>query len=108
MKCHLQRMDRDKWPKTILTLDGEGPNPRGHPRRKWFENIREDLHHLNLDNVNPQDRGKWRAAIKAQTIGRRGTTDDKPDSDHLVWCGQKLSIITGFSQSGQERQGTPN
>ncbi|KAI8513088.1 hypothetical protein Bbelb_097270 [Branchiostoma belcheri] len=61
---HLQRMDRDKWPKRILTLDVEGPNPCGRPRRKWCSNIREDLHHLNLDKINPQDRDKWRAAIK--------------------------------------------
>ncbi|KAI8493579.1 hypothetical protein Bbelb_285000 [Branchiostoma belcheri] len=29
-------------------------------------NIREDLHHLNLDKINPQDRDKWQAAIKPQ------------------------------------------
>ncbi|KAI8498339.1 hypothetical protein Bbelb_242830 [Branchiostoma belcheri] len=63
---HLQRMDRDRWPKRILTLDVEGPNPRGRPRRKWYDNVREDFHHLNLDKIDPQDRGKWRAAIKPQ------------------------------------------
>ncbi|KAI8494178.1 Transcriptional adapter 1 [Branchiostoma belcheri] len=63
---HLQRMDRDRWPKRILTLDVEGPNPRGRPRRKWYDNVREDLHHLNLDKIDPQDRDKWRAAIKPQ------------------------------------------
>ncbi|KAI8509597.1 hypothetical protein Bbelb_120250 [Branchiostoma belcheri] len=30
------------------------------------EMTRKDFHHLNLHNVNPQDRGKWRAAIKPQ------------------------------------------
>ncbi|KAI8494468.1 Eukaryotic translation initiation factor 3 subunit C [Branchiostoma belcheri] len=53
---------------TGCTLDVEGPNPRGRPRRKWFDNIREDLHHLNLDKINPQGRDKWRAAIKPSRI----------------------------------------
>ncbi|KAI8496235.1 hypothetical protein Bbelb_260760 [Branchiostoma belcheri] len=66
LRMHLKEMDRDKWPKRILTLDVEGPNPCGRPRRKWFDNIKEDLHHLNLDKINPQDRDKWRAAIKPQ------------------------------------------
>ncbi|KAI8490309.1 spindle pole body protein Sfi1 [Branchiostoma belcheri] len=60
-----KRMGRDKWPKRILTLDVEGPNPRGRSR-KDNDSIRGDLHHLNLDKINPQDRDKWRAAIKPQ------------------------------------------
>ncbi|KAI8513519.1 hypothetical protein Bbelb_101580 [Branchiostoma belcheri] len=34
--------------------------------RKWFDNIREDLYHQIFDKINPQDRDKWRAAIKPQ------------------------------------------
>ncbi|KAI8504950.1 hypothetical protein Bbelb_170590 [Branchiostoma belcheri] len=40
--------------------------------QKWIllrasrEDIREDFYHLNPHNINPQDRGKWQAAIKHQ------------------------------------------
>ncbi|KAI8494335.1 hypothetical protein Bbelb_280950 [Branchiostoma belcheri] len=50
-------------PKSLLQVNY---NPRGRPRRKWYDNVREDFHHLNLDKIDPQDRGKWRAAIKPQ------------------------------------------
>ncbi|CAH1270813.1 Hypp4454 [Branchiostoma lanceolatum] len=61
---HLERMDRERWPKRIIGMTVEGRNPRGRPRRKWIDKIKEDLHHLNLHDADPQDRGTWRAATK--------------------------------------------
>ncbi|CAH1224523.1 PLB1 [Branchiostoma lanceolatum] len=57
-------MDRERWPKKIIVMTVEGRNPRGRPRKRWIDNIKEDLHHFNLHDVNPQDRGTWRAATK--------------------------------------------
>ncbi|KAI8488491.1 hypothetical protein Bbelb_338030 [Branchiostoma belcheri] len=87
-------MDSDKWPRKIPTLDVEGPNPRGRPRKKWFDNIREDFRHLNLHNVDSQDTSKWRAVIKPQhqsvgTSNPRKTGNDNgklhpPGPDHVA------------------------
>ena len=54
---HLQRMDNEKWPRKITTLEVKGQNHRGRPRKRWIDNIRKDFHHLNL-YIDPQDRGK--------------------------------------------------
>ncbi|KAI8482307.1 Adenosine receptor A2a [Branchiostoma belcheri] len=51
---------------SVVHPDGQVASLQHKNKRKWFDKIREDLHHLNLDNINPQDRYKWRAAIKPQ------------------------------------------
>jgi len=60
---HVQRMTEDAWPKKVLSFDVAGRNPRGRPKKRWRDNINEDLRKLNLLNINPQDRVVWRNAI---------------------------------------------
>ena len=61
---HLQCMDEEKWPRKILNFEVNGSYPWGHPRKKWFSNIRSDLDKLRLSTFLAQDHSKWRNAIK--------------------------------------------
>ena len=61
---HLQRMDEEKWPRKILNFLVSGSYPLGCSKKKWFDNIRSDIHKLRLSTSLAQDRGKWRNAIK--------------------------------------------
>ena len=45
---HLQRMDEEKWPRKILNFKVNGTCPRGHPKKRWFDNIRSDLDKMRL------------------------------------------------------------
>ena len=39
----LQRMDEEKWPRNIWNFKVNGSYPPGCPKKKWFDNIRNDL-----------------------------------------------------------------
>ena len=41
----------------------EGKRGRGRPKRTWDEQIRVDLHELNLSEGLTRDRGSWRRHI---------------------------------------------
>ena len=60
---HIQRMTEDAWPKKVLSFDVAGRNPRGRPKKRWHDNIYDDLRKLDLLKVDPQDRTAWRNAI---------------------------------------------
>ena len=61
---HVQRMSEENWSKKILDLEVHGQTPRGRPRKRWEENVREDIKNRRLWNVNIQDRDEWRNSIK--------------------------------------------
>ena len=42
----------------------EGKRSRGKPKRTWDEQIRVDLHDLNLFEGLTRDRGSWRRHIQ--------------------------------------------
>jgi hypothetical protein len=51
----------------ILVGKPEGKRPVGRPRRRWMDNIKEDLREIGWDGMDwielAQDRDKWRALV---------------------------------------------
>jgi len=46
--CHLERMEEDRMPKKIFTLELEGTRRRGRPRKIWKEEVERDLQVLGV------------------------------------------------------------
>jgi hypothetical protein len=53
----------------ILVGNTEGKRPLGRPRRRWVDNIKMDLRGIGWGGMDwidlAQDRGQWRALVKA-------------------------------------------
>jgi hypothetical protein len=51
----------------ILVGKPEGRRPLGRPRRRWVDNIKMDLRHVEWDGIDwidlTQDRDQWRALV---------------------------------------------
>lgn len=63
---HINRMENCNWPRKILDFQIEGRHTRGKPKKRWMDNIREDLGQLGLKQEVAQNRTEWRRAIRPQ------------------------------------------
>ena len=61
---HLERKEPNDWPRKILDYEVTGSYPRGRPKKRWRDNIQEDLRALRLKPALAQDRDEWRQAIR--------------------------------------------
>ena len=69
---HVMRMDEKRIPKTVLEWKPTGRRIRGRPRKRWVEDIEEDIQGLGI-------RG-WRKLSKERTEWRRITEKAKTHS----------------------------
>jgi len=71
--------ERRKIPKYAVI---EGTRPRGRPKKKWTDNIREDCSDMGLTVVQAnrlaRDRSRWRIAIQKLGCQRASTTSSSP------------------------------
>jgi len=79
--CHLERMEEDRMPKKIFTLEMEGTRRRGRPRKRWKEEVERDLQALGVGRWRElvADRKKWKdivdrpkPTVDCSANGRRG------------------------------------
>ena len=61
---HVQRKTFDALVKRVESIIVEGKRSRGKPKRTWDEQIRTDLHELNLSADLTRDRSSWRRHIQ--------------------------------------------
>lgn len=59
---HLDRMDASRGCKIILKGDFEGKRPKGRPRKRWLDNVVNDIEKAGVRNWRhlTKDRKKWR------------------------------------------------
>jgi hypothetical protein len=61
------RMGETRGVYRVLVGRPEGKRPRGRPRRRWEDNIKQDLREIGIDRANwirlAQDRIQWRAFV---------------------------------------------
>ena len=81
---HVLRKDDDDWVKKCMEYEGEGPRPRGRPKRTWREVVREDCQARKMNKEYAMDCCHWRKMIK----------DDDQDGCELV------SVSSGTSLPG--------
>ncbi|KAJ4434049.1 hypothetical protein ANN_16368 [Periplaneta americana] len=66
---HVARIGESRNAYRVLVGRSEGKRPLGRPRRRWEENIKMDLREVGYDDrewINfAQDRGQWRAYVRA-------------------------------------------
>ena len=60
---HLQRMDKNSWPRKIESFIAPGPRPTGRPRKRWLDCIKADLKHTNLRPEHASNRQLWCSKI---------------------------------------------
>ena len=68
---HVTRMKAERWPLQALQCEITGKRDRGHPIKKWMDNVKEDLNKLSLDMRQAMDliwqRDKWKHLIKTSS-----------------------------------------
>jgi hypothetical protein len=66
---HVARMGEKRNVYRLLVRKPEGKRPLGRPRRRWIDNIKNDLLQIGLNVVDwiglAQDRYRWRALVNA-------------------------------------------
>ena len=60
---HLQRMDKNVWPRRAKHYVVPGILPRGHPQLCWSDVITKDLKDLNIRKELADEQVEWRRAI---------------------------------------------
>jgi len=66
---HVARMAEERGVYRILVGKPEGKTPVGRPRRRWVDNIRNDLHEVGCGYMDwiglAQGRDEWRTLVSA-------------------------------------------
>ena len=61
---HVQRRDDSSVAKNALAIDPPGKRPRGRPKKRWMDQINEDLKAKGATPADALDRAKWRQVSK--------------------------------------------
>ena len=61
---HRFRQNESLWTKKIMTLQIDGPTPRGRPKLRWNDVVNADMKKLRLKPSMANNRTLWRDAIK--------------------------------------------
>lgn len=63
---HIARMEDSRWVKRVLMSGEGGKKRRGRPRKKWLEEVKEDMRRIGVMNWTEEakDRRKWRERVK--------------------------------------------
>jgi hypothetical protein len=85
---HAMRMDEKRIPKRVLEWKPTGRRIRGRPRKRWVEDIEEDIQALGI-------RG-WRNLSKGRTEWRRIT--ENPQRYNPQW------VVTPITEEEEEKE----
>jgi len=64
---HVERKDDNDWVKRCITWEVQGIRLRGHPKKTWWDCVKNDMESLGLSHKDAQSRNKWRRRIKGAT-----------------------------------------
>jgi hypothetical protein len=55
---HVERMNNNRMPKILLNAKMEGGRRRGHPRKRWLDDVERDVNSLGIRNWRLRARNK--------------------------------------------------
>ena len=61
---HVLRREDEYVVKRVMGMEVLGKRRRGRPKRRWLDNIRNDLSERELSREDAQNRAKWRRLIR--------------------------------------------
>ncbi len=61
---HVVRSEEESIAKRALCLNMEGKRPRGRPKKRWMDRMKEDMKHDNVAPDDALDRKEWRAICR--------------------------------------------
>lgn len=70
---HVIRSDENSVAKTAMMIDPEGCRPRGRPKKRWMDRIKEDIKTINASPEDVLDRTKWRNLCRRVDPAPAGT-----------------------------------
>ena len=70
---HLMRMEEESPVKKVMKAEVKGRRPRGRPRKRWKDNVKQDMEHFQVRAEDTEDRHLWRRKTKAADPAGRET-----------------------------------
>jgi hypothetical protein len=61
---HVLRSEEESVAKTALNFSPPGKRPRGRPKKRWLDRMKEDMRSVNVEPQDALDRPKWRSACR--------------------------------------------
>ena len=61
---HVLRREDEHIGTRVMGMEVPGKRRRGRPKRRWLDNIKNDLLERELSGEDAQDRAKWRRLIR--------------------------------------------
>ena len=61
---HIGRIE-DNLSRKMMDMVAPGKRRRGRPKRRWFDNTREDREHFEMTTVMTEQRKYWKIMMKA-------------------------------------------
>jgi hypothetical protein len=63
---HVERMESERTPKCLLNCELFGAHRRGRPRKRWFQDVKDDLRRMRIGKweEKAQERNAWRLIVK--------------------------------------------
>lgn len=69
---HVVRSSEHSVASTAMRLNPQGRRPRGRPKTRWMDRIKEDMRNLKVTTEDAHDRAKWRRTCqKADPADKR-------------------------------------
>ena len=74
---HVERREEEYVGKRVISMKLPGKRRRGRPKRRWSDNISEDMINIGAAKENAQDRDLWRRLSAAATPHTSGSSQKK-------------------------------
>ena len=65
---HVMRREEESVLRRVMNMEVPGKRKRGRPRKRWKDNIKEDMLEKNVQVDDTQDRSRWRRLTRSRDL----------------------------------------